>query len=508
MKNLTELAQIVSRIKLKPTDLITTKTKSTNKSNIFYQKILQEEFKDENEAARYFYNTDTNHSNYKNLKRLLRKKLINTIFFIDSQKAHSDYERAYIYCSKHMFAAKILIFLHAHSSGVDLCQKVFKKAAEYELTEFIIYASRYLRLHFGSRIGNTKKFEYYNQYFRKYLKVWQMESLAEEYYSRISLPNIQKKATDEQLNHKANEYYQDLAPFLEQTTSPFFHFLTNYMRVLAFFHANDYKAIIDVCENAIQFFEEKPYSYKTPLRVFLHNQLICFTQLKNYNKGKEAARKSAALVRKGTPNWFVNKELHLILAFHSREYKEAVGILNNALNLSKFNLLPTAVQERWLIYEAYIHFLVLIDQVDKEEVNYKKFRMGKFLNSIPTFSKDKRGLNIPILIIQILFMIVRKDYDQTIDRFEAIEKYCSRYLKKDENFRSNCFIKMLLQIPNANFHKVAVERKTEKLYKKLISFPLEVAKQTFEIEIIPYEDLWEFTLNSLEAKIHNMKSWS
>ena len=126
--------------------------------------------------------------------------------------------------------------------------------------------------------------------------------------------------------------------------------------------------------------------------------------------------------------------------------------------------------------------------------------MGKFLNSIPIYSKDKRGMNIPILIIQILFLIVKKDYGQLIDRMESIQKYSSRYLRADANIRSNCFINMLLQIPKANFHKIGVERKSQKYYDKLLTNSIKISNQAIEVEIIPYEDLWEFILESLDLK--------
>ena len=91
------------------------------------------------------------------------------------------------------------------------------------------------------------------------------------------------------------------------------------------------------------------------------------------------------------------------------------------------------------------------------------------------------------------------------DRFEAIQKYCSRFLRKDDNLRSNCFINMLLQIPKANFHRGCVERKVVKYYETLLATPLDVANQAHEIEIIPYEDLWEFILESLDTKFHKVK---
>ena len=162
--------------------------------------------------------------------------------------------------------------------------------------------------------------------------------------------------------------------------------------------------------------------------------------------------------------------------------------------------MPDNLREMWSIFEAYLHYLVDQGLVrpEEEDTRFNKFRLGKFLNNTPIFSRDKRGMNIPILIIQILFMINQQKYHSAIDKIDAIEKYCSRYLTKNDTFRSNCLIKMLLQIPICSFHRVAVERKTEKYLHKLKRVPLEVAKQTYEIEIIPYENLWKMAVGSLD----------
>ena len=112
----------------------------------------------------------------------------------------------------------------------------------------------------------------------------------------------------------------------------------------------------------------------------------------------------------------------------------------------------------------------------------------------------KRQENIPILLSQILILIIDKDYDRLLSRIEAVEKYASRYLRKDQNFRSNCFIKMILEIPKRNFHRKAVERHAKKYIQKLESMPLQMADQPYEIEIIPYEHLWEYTLESLDTR--------
>ena len=157
----------------------------------------------------------------------------------------------------------------------------------------------------------------------------------------------------------------------------------------------------------------------------------------------------------------------------------------------------------WRIFQAYVFYLIKIGKVPESVLSErsKKFKMSKFINEINLFSKDKGGMNISVLIVQILYAIAEKDYSKSSDRIEGIVRYCSRYLKDDATFRSNCFIKMLLQVPQARFHREASIRKTERIFKQLQTVPLESASQAHEIEIVPYEVLWQMVLDSLDLKI-------
>jgi hypothetical protein len=114
-------------------------------------------------------------------------------------------------------------------------------------------------------------------------------------------------------------------------------------------------------------------------------------------------------------------------------------------------------------------------------------------------------MNIAILVIQILYALSDKEYGDVSDRIEGIQKYLGRYLKEKDTFRSNTFIKMLLCLPEAQYHREAVIRKTSKLFQQLQAVPLEVANQTHEVEIIPFETLWDLAIKSLDLKIINKR---
>jgi len=191
----------------------------------------------------------------------------------------------------------------------------------------------------------------------------------------------------------------------------------------------------------------------------------------------------------------------LLVNLHKGEFGQAVDQFFTAINKQSFVSLSPKDAQRWVLYEAYINLAIECGAAEYHG-RRKRFSIQKFINDLPHFSKDKRAMNIPILIAQMLFFIVRKQYNHAIDRIEALDKYSSRYLRNNETFRSNCFIKMLLEIPKNSFNLLRVERASEKYFRRLLDSEIDLIDQPFEIEIIPYERLWAMIMNHLRPDHH------
>ncbi|MEM9527809.1 MAG: hypothetical protein AAGA31_14435, partial [Bacteroidota bacterium] len=129
------------------------------------------------------------------------------------------------------------------------------------------------------------------------------------------------------------------------------------------------------------------------------------------------------------------------------------------------------------------------------------FRINRFLNSTPIYSKDKRGMNVAILSLQIIFYIQKKQYDVAIERIDAIEKYCSRYLYQEDTIRAYYFIRLLLTIPKASFNPSLVMHYAKKRLKALKEVDTFAGNPFHKTEILPYEKLWEITLLLLDGRL-------
>ncbi len=304
---------------------------------------------------------------------------------------------------------------------------------------------------------------------------------------------------------QGDSFLTELENFPAEERSFKFQFFLLTIYTIRYESANDYRATLRVVDEALQYFKQKSYLISPQQQlIYLTKKLSCQIALKYFEKAEETAKACQQIAIEGSRNWFVLIDYIIRLYFHSGQYQKVYDVFKKALEHPHFKRLPANIQENWLLHEGFINFLISrsIIQPTKDDQG-KKFRLRKFLNEVPNFSKDKRGANITIIVLQILFLLDQKKYGEIIDRMEALKMYTFRYLRKDDTFRSNCFLKMLIKVPASSFHKAGVIRSTDSYLKKLKSTPIELTSQSIDIEIIPFEKLWEFILDALDNRFHD-----
>ncbi len=509
MHALLELIGILTPQKLKAAGIWELLRSRYSREMELYQLLVNAGVRKDEDAKAKLFTKGQDTSTYAELKSGLQELLLQQLLAIDlNVPGNNSRQRAYFECYHKWAKVKLLMGRNAWTNTVILAEEVLKKARKFELTEIVVDMARILRLYFGSIAGVLKKYEEYNSMVEAWEEALHYENLAEALYTDLVVRFVNNKAAQQDVHEKAKEYFERIQPALQQHFTYRLHLSGRLIQNLIFTSINDYRNTIKVCEEAIRFFEAKDYPTKIPLQIFLYQEMVCYVQLKDFQRGRSAAERGLKLLDDGSFNWFKYQELLIFLTFHTRQYQEAYSIFRQTSGHRRFDALPQAIGEVWRIFEAYLFYLIDLGKIQpiQDDPVFTRFRMARFVNEMPLFSRDKRGMNIPILIFQILSLIRNKRYDAAIDRMEAIEKYCSRYLRRDDTFRSNCFIKMLLVIPAQGFHRVAVVRHVEKYHKMLLSMPIDMANQSHDVEIIPYEDLWEMALDSLTNKaLHKKK---
>ncbi len=507
MRDLVELASFINTSKNQPDTAWDLLLAPNSKLRQLYDLAIEKPDIQEEDAARELYGTDAKKAgvNFQALKNRLKDRLTDGLFLFDTRTGGlSNRQRAYAECNKKWAAAMILLAKNQKNLVIRQLESLLRTTQHFEFTEITVNILNTLRLHFGAVTGDLKKYEYYRGLYKRYQSEWLMENEAEDLYAQLISGCINTRSTTDHMSVKAKEYFAQISPMLAQSSSFRLHLSGRLIELQIHNSRNDYAAIVRLCEDAIQFFEAKPYESTLPLQVFYYQLLMCCVQLGDFERGQEIIGRYEQLFEVASFNWFKLQELAFLLAMHTGHYDEAWNVYERVYQQPRLAKQPASIREMWKIFEAYVYFLAYSGQFRFNAG--ERFKLPRFLNEVPVFSKDKRGMNIPVLIVQILFALRDRNHGQLLDRIEAIEKYCTRYLRQDETYRSSCFIKMLLQIPAGHFHKEAVRRKGEKLLAQLQKRSLHVAGQMHEIEIIPYEDLWEIALQQLNTRVVRPRS--
>ncbi len=496
------LSKLVSTNRIHTSDLLIEGNDSNSKIDKLFKLLVNKKKIDEDEIFSMIYEGDDNNwKSYLKLKERLRNKLINSIFLLNLTGVEKNkYDYNYIKCNKNLCAIRILINRRQRKLAIHLAEQTLTLAKRYEYLEIVVSLSRELVKHYLYFEKNNSKAKQYEETFKQYSEWLEQESHLDLIYSKLAQKVLYRnKNSSKELNTLKFELLQYRK--LKNDTYKSNFFLFNALFFIAFLQKNIQNQK-EVCKDAISFFLSKDNIPPTPIFSFYQKLGIAQMSSNEYDEALSSFQSCLDLnPKEGTINWYNILSYLMSINLYVGNFNQSYKFFAWAINHKSFKYLFDSFKENWVIREGYIHLLLKLEKIEQdiiEEFPIRNFRINRFLNEVPIYSKDKRGSNISILIIQMLFYLTDNKYNEFVDRMDALKQYSYRYLRNDETLRSNAFIKMILKIPDANWHPLRVQRHVEKYYKRLIATPMEISDQSAEVEIIPYEHLWELVLEILE----------
>lgn len=465
---------------------------------VFHDLVKSGKVNSDEEARLLLYGFQANDQAYKKLKQRLRDRLtehvvLNGVAF----KNLDNYAKNYRRCMTHVMAVKTLILSNARVAAVNIGENLIKTTMLNEFTDLTLLISRDLFSFYSSISFHRTKSSKFQRIMEEAQELYNRELESFKYYCEIrEIFNTSRGPQKERALPKAILNCSTIVPFLRGPIISY-QLLYNIYSVLAMRYEleQDYVKLLETCNEAIRAFDNRKVNRKAGYYQFDVYKIVCYLQFQEYLKVEEIANAYFAEMTRGSLNWFILKIYVMVCKLHSQDYQGAYTIIEEVRSEKNYSKLPGSYLQIWIVYEAHIEFLASIGKIRTSKVS--KFRLYRFLNEIPIYTKDKRGLNIAILVVHILILLQQRKFTQIIDRVDALNQYCHRHLRRDDTFRSNCFIKMLLQIPKADFNRKRTIRYAQPYITKLKSMPLKISDQSIEVELIPYESLWEMTVELL-----------
>ena len=268
----------------------------------------------------------------------------------------------------------------------------------------------------------------------------------------------------------ADDYVSEINEYMKNVKSTRFLYY-GYMTLIEYYKGKqDYDKVIQIGKAAIKDYEGFRYDLSFMIAIYAYEIVYACIQIERYEEGEEMFKKNIGKVKKYFYNWYLNYYLYFVLKMHTQKYEDIVSLYLEITETPNYKDLPDHLKESYEIIKGYLILIKKVYALDLK-LDDSTFRLYSFLNNIPIYSKDKRGINVALLIFQFIYMLYEKKFDDAIDRVDALNQYAYRYLRVDSNFRSNCFIKMLTKIHKADFHPVRTMNYTKALHNKLIETP-------------------------------------
>jgi hypothetical protein len=435
-------------------------------------------------------------SGYKLLKARFKKLIVSCIRANVGRNTH--YQDAYIKGLRGIESYKALFRSNQRKLAIIKAKRIFSDLAKCTFTDLSIIVLMDLIFHYKVMEYTSAQAEKYSRQLGLLMSLMQYESeifqdvcdLRREIGRTKGIPDKKVIAFAKQAELNFLKRLEDCSPSYRLMHDGYS--IRVYRRLLE----RSYEEALDLCAEAKEVLSQYPARRPADELSYDLFRIEIYIQSGNYALAESMCNRYLMTITYGSYNWLVVK-LYLLLSLLRRGALHQVVELATEMHTKKlYSKTPSQIQECWNVFYAYANFAVSTQITDAKD--HPPFRINKLLNEVPFYSKDKQGLNVSILIIQFLFLLKQKRYMEIEDKAASLAKYNEKYLKRGETFRQHCFLRMLLEIVKADFNKIRAQRYAAPILEKMKTEPIRLSQQSIEVEIIPYEDLWEMTLKLLD----------
>lgn len=468
--------------------------------NKLYAFLQKNTYHNDQEAALHYLGTRERSKYFNLLKRQLKEELLKRL--INTRPTSANKNKALIENCYTLYSHCKMFFLDNKGDiAIEIAKGLIPKLQKLELHSLLHSVAHDLVLYYSTRNESIKQQKKYTEIIKQALQNIQEHDIVMHHFNTIvRLCNARESYTPSIIKTciEAVEYVKPLLKIDRHSTNRYIYIII----ICRYSVVYDYESINKYCDEALDSFPVSHPNIRSLSFVFLHNKIAALIPLGKLQEAKEITRDTQSLVSEGSYNWYLALINRVIVCFHAKDYQEAYQLYKSyetqTKKMKRKNVeAPAIVVEYWQIIKGYLYFLGHVGLI--ELYTKERFYLGKFLNEVPTYSKDKAGNNINILIIQILVQMRRGQFIKIIDRVNALREYARLYTRNEETKRANIFMKMILKMEQSQFNYIRTQQQTVSLLEKLQLSPIRTG-QNIAAEMIPYEVLWKEMMYILNNK--------
>lgn len=502
MEDLKRLVRIISKRKQRQYPLLELKTinEHSSKENIFFRHIKKGMINSDDDASQLIYGTKSDDDRFRMLKSRLKQKLLNHMFFLDftdnNQKVSNQYEQE---CIQQLHQAKMLLFTGEHKIARSLVMKALTTAERCEFTKYILSSLEDLVKIYSDNC-QPHLFDDIIKKLKTTRDLYKKEEEAKEQYYYIKMMVVKSVNSRKKNLENALIAISELNKLFNETKS--FN-IFEYLYQVMLLHkeiTGDFKGIISLLKEI----ETGKYNgnqlnkYRLEKSQIIQSRAFAHLRAWDFEAGIAYIENNLDFFNDASTDWFSLYETYFLILVYDKKYKKALEIIDEVFDNKTFDKLPEEEKEKWKLFNVYLHLIY------SGNFYMRNFNKLNIIERIPEYDKTKEGFNAAVIILQFLYFTEQRQLDDLIKRRDELKQYMANHFKENFSYRSRTMYKLINIVVENNLDLKKVQFKCRYLIKKLNENQV-VGNAYTELEIVPYEHLWELILSMI--KYHEVRSF-
>lgn len=508
MTTIKEMYDLIRRLIGKRDTSHTKLTDSKTASGKLMAGIVRDDFTSDEAAANALHADQPSFEkrivSFRSTKYKLINKLITFLFSLNiCHKTYSEYLVNEHAAKRELVAAELLQRFQRHDAMKLVASRALRKARRFQLTRVQIRCYELLR-YYATLKGTTSECLEYVQLVEEASRLDQLETWSGNVKTRVKAELTEKVELSADSLQDLEGLIAELVAKTRSIQSRTLWLNCGVAAGLYYRHGGQYDLALSMHRDQLEFMQAHRHQFMpADFSAVCFYALRCSVIVRDYQQAKVFAEEGMLNQTVGDSTWFSHLSIQCLLAFHTQKWDEAIRLFRWVVEQPNFSKEPHQV-EIWSIFEGYLRFFAdgELTLPESTTVHGKTFQLHRLLEEIDVVRKDKTGLNVSVLIFQVLHRLRGRQFDLLESRVKALNNYLSQHLRKDKSgrfSRTDSLFKLFQIMVNSGYSLDTVRERSKNGHEYLKNNwqPDTTSGRQIE-EIVPYEHIWDRVLLELE----------
>jgi len=454
MKSMLAVAQLISRQKLRKMDVLTEDVLNAKNSKFreLYVGLRDGTIKSDREAAQQLYNAGPSDTRYRQLKSRFRKRLLNTLFFVDQSKPHrSSFDQTYHNCQREWSLINILRGNGAHGPALQMAKSLLTVCQNYGFAELTVQTARFLA-NSAAEKGDTKSSARLHEIIDSANQIYQFELNSESILrkARLLFNSTHAETNLAELERDVHHLQIEIDYTIQAADSAVLYYNHLETSCILARTLNNKKRVIQLVDEVIAYSMVSPRQMEET-RVWKLCMWQVETQIERRDKveGLEALHHLEARCKTGTDQWFKVQRASIALMIAVGEPLQAIGFLEKAMNHRNFKRLTAQAAEVFKLMEI-LAICFDLDWEGKLKQTHKR-TITSFLKKDATFGGDLQNLNAWRYLLKAILQHKMDNREALSETISELRRLSVKQLNAKENKRLIAIAHLLYRSERKNF---------------------------------------------------------